>query len=166
MNVSTKGLTEFIDKLDALEKNAQKLMKEALYDGADLLANEIKKGLEALPVYQTKNGKPVWGTPERKLRGVTQTQKDDIIRSFGISHHIAKDGNVYAYIGINGRGYTEGYWRGTNEVPIAVLLRTLESGNSFTEKIPTIRPAINRAKKPALSAMQKSFEGAIKKYSR
>lgn len=164
MNITTKGLDEFIKQLDSLQDNAQKLMKEALYDGAGVLADEIKKGLNALPIASKKNGKPWYGTSDFPIRGVTEKQKEDILKSFGVSRHISKEGSVMAYIGVNGNGYTEGYYHGRNgDLPIALLLRELESGMSWMQKIPTIRPAINRAREPALDAMQKSFDKAIKR---
>ena len=166
MNINVKGMDEFIKKLDKLEKATQGIMKVALYDGADVVADEIKKGLQSLPVYQKRDGSPAWGTPEKPIRGVSQRQKDDIIRSFGVSHHYTKGGSVYAVIGVSGDGYTEGYWKGGNRLPIPVLLRELESGTSFMQKIPTIRPAVNRAKAQATSAMQRSLDKTIKKYSK
>jgi HK97 gp10 family phage protein len=166
MNVTVKGLDDFVKKLDDLEKHAQGLMKVALYDGAKVTADEIKKGLNTLPIYQKADGRPAWGTPDKPIRGVSERQKADILKAFGVSHHYAANGDVYAVIGISGDGYTEGYWKGGNRLPISVLLRELESGTSFMRKIPTIRPAVNRSKKMAVSAMQKSLDKSIKKYSR
>lgn len=167
MNVDVgKGMADVLKGFEALERDTVSMAKETLYDGAGVIADEIKRGYQALPIDQTADGKPRWGTERNPVRGVTERQKADIIAAFGISRHKVDGGTVQATIGADPDGWTQGYFRGGNEVPLSVLLRSLESGTSFMRKEPVVRKAVNRSKKTAVAKMQKTFtQAAIKKLS-
>lgn len=161
----SKDMEQLIKGLDNVQKSTISIARMALYDGAGILADEIRKGLNGLPIYQRKDGRPVWGTEEKPIRGVTERQKADILGGFGVSRHYYDSGGVMVSIGIsNNNGYTDGWWPYGPAflLPTVVLLRTLESGNSFVKKIPVIRPAVNRVRKKAILSMQNKFTKVVK----
>ena len=161
IDMSQKFSTLFED-FDNFEKSTVKMAKIALYWGADTFADEIRKSYNNLPIAQKKNGKMWWGTEDHPVKGVTEKQKKDILNSFGVSQHHVYGEYVEVSIGVNGDGYTEGYYGTDNRLPIPLLLRQLESGTSWMEKHPIIRPAVNRVREHAVKEMQKHFTKAVR----
>lgn len=143
--IKVKGLEELIRKVEEAGRRPEGLVKRALYEGAGLMADEIRGSLLGIPVDNS------FGTPKHKKHGVTATEKVGLIRGLGISKMREEGiGQVALAIGFNGANSD-----GTRNTTV---MRRIESGTSRTQKIPTIRPTKNRARKPALAAMQKQFE--------
>ena len=163
MKIDMSPYLEYIfDNFSNFEKSTVKMAKIALYGGSNIFANEVRKAYINLPIAQKKNGKMWWGTENHPVKGVTEKQKEDILNSFGVSHFWVNDEYVEVAIGVNGDGYTDGYYGFDNRLPIPLLLRNLESGTSWMKKRPIIRPAINRVRAKAVKEMQKSFTKAVR----
>ena len=71
--MSVQGLDEYALRLSNLSKNTEQIVRQAVYEGAGVVADSIKSGLRQIPV---DNGR---GTEDRKLHGVTNRQKADLI---------------------------------------------------------------------------------------
>ena len=146
---------------DELELRLSKLAdpeiaKDVVMSGAQPVADEIRKSIEALPEdkfrYLKKN---------EVFTGVPKQQKQDLLDSLGItSPDIDFDGNTNTKIGFDGYGKlpTKKYPKG---VPNQLLARAVESGSSVRKKTPFIRKAVNKSKKLAEAEMQKKLDEKI-----
>jgi len=146
---------------DELELRLSKLAdpeiaKDVVMSGAQPVADEIRKSIEALPEdkfrYLKKN---------EVFTGVPKQQKQDLLDSLGITPpDIDFDGNTNTKIGFDGYGKipTKKYPKG---VPNQLLARAVESGSSVRKKTPFIRKAVNKSKKLAEAEMQKKLDEKI-----
>lgn len=134
------GLDEMIRKVEAAGKQPEELVKRSLYEGAGLVADNLKAAVGAIPT----GGK----------RQITSEQRAGLQSGIGISHMREENGSVSVVIGFNGQN-PDGHKNTT-------IMRRVESGSSSTEKYPTVRPTARRSKAAAMAAMQKQFEEDIK----
>ena len=148
MGFSVDGLDEFITRISDLENHTDGLFRRCAYEGAKVIADEIKKGLNNLRVVEAR-----WGTSKHPLQGVTEKQKADLIKSMGVSRIQTANGVTTVSVGFHGYGSepTKQYPKG---IPNRLLIQEVESGTSFMRKQPVVRSAINRAKKSLDSAIQ------------
>lgn len=141
------GLTELIKKAEQLGKKPTGYVKRSLYVGAGLVADAIKGAVGGLPVSGP-------GNIGHKQKGVTAVEKAGLMSGIGISHMKVGDDSVEVVIGFN---HTN-----ADGVKNTTTMRRVESGTSIRQKIPTVRPAVNRTKAAAFSAMQRQFEKDLK----
>jgi len=166
MELDTSGLDGVIKMMDKLGASTEGIYKAALYKGAEVIADEIRKNLDAIPVAERSNGDIPWVKSGQLLRGITSRQKADIIEAFGVSKHRVEGAAVVTTVGFNTtkKGYTQGYFRGRKDaLPIPLLLRSIESGCSFRQKIPVIRPAVQSKETEAVKAMETEAKRIISK---
>jgi len=146
---------------DGLELQLSKLAdpelaKDVVMAGAQPVADEIRKSIEALPedkFRRLKKGEVFIGVPRQ--------QKQDLLDSLGIAPpDVDYDGNTNTKIGFDGYGKipTKKYPKG---VPNQLLARAVESGSSVRKKTPFIRKAVNKSKKLAEAEMQKKLDEKI-----
>lgn len=142
-----KGLDEYLSKLGNLLNDAPKAVGEATYEGANIVANEIKKNIEALPTDERK------GTATDKLKGMKAVQKVGLLNSLGIAKHRVDNGYYNVKIGFDGY----------NKLgqPNAMVARTFEGGNSFTKKTPFVAPAVRATRELAEKKMQQVIDKRI-----
>lgn len=145
------SVDNFIKDLDARTKEFRLLVGPALYDGAGILADQLRQNIEALPE-RSRNAKK--GAP---LRGVTPQQKQALLDHMGIARMRNDDGTYNIKIGFQGYDddRTKAYPKGH---PVSMIARSVESGTSFLQKTPFIRPAANKAKALAEEAMRRKLE--------
>lgn len=152
-----KGLQDYELKISRVFKDTEKVCGRATYAGAKIVADEMKKSIEALPIV---NG---YGTAEKPLPGgVTAVQKRGLIDGFGISGLQNDNGfhNVKLgfddYNGTRTKTYPQGQ-------PNALVARGVESGTSWKQKHPFVRPAVNRSRKRAEAAMAEALDKEVEK---
>lgn len=156
------GTDEIFNVLREVETCIDDISKMALYDGAKILADEIKSNLKALPT----------DDPDRKLRdgsqytSLTTHEKEHLLKGFGISkiQGNSVEGNDVA-VGFGGYGdfKTKKYPKG---VPNQLIARSVESGSSVRQKHPFVRPAINKVKREVVKKMGETIELEIKKITK
>ena len=158
--IDFKGIDEYSKKLEILFKDTEKVVREAVYEGAAVVADEIKAGLKGLPIEEGKNGLPPVGTAEHKLSGVSRRQKSDLIDSFGLAPIENDGGYIQTNAGVDGYGSipTKKY---PNGVPNAMLMRSIESGTTFRDKNPVFRKAVNRSRKQCEEKMAETIDQKI-----
>ena len=145
------SVDNFIKDIDSRSKDFQNMAGKALYQGAAIIADELRKNIEALPE-RNRSGKK-----GEMLRGVTPQQKQAMLSHMGITKMMNKDGTYDLKIGFQGydddktKSYPNGH-------PISMIARSVESGTSFLQKTPFIRPTSQKAKGPAEEAMKKEIE--------
>ena len=129
------------------------LAKDVVMAGAQPVADEIRKSIEALPEDKFR-----YLNKGEVFTGVPKQQKQDLLDSLGITPpDIDFDGNTNTKIGFDGYGKlpTKKYPKG---VPNQLLARAVESGSSVRKKTPFIRKAVNKSKKLAEAEMQKKLD--------
>lgn len=156
MKVNITGFDAVQRAFADLERNLTGAVNSALFDGAKIAADEVKAGLQALPVQEDKNGNPPWQASGHQLTGITSAQKEDLINSMGIAAFKNRGGTVSTSIGFD--GYGRSTWKGGQPLPNQVLMREVESGTSWMQKHPVIRPAVTRTKDAIKAAMEKKFK--------
>ena len=145
------SVDNFIKDIDARSKDFEKMAGAAIYKGAAILADQLRANIEALPE------RPRSSKKGEMVKGVTKQQKQALLDHMGISKMQNVDGTYDIKIGFEGydNDKTKSY---PNGHPISMIARSVESGTSFLQKTPFIRPASQKAKGPAEQAMKKEIE--------
>lgn len=140
-----------------IEKGLPEIAKRAVYKGAEVIANQVKKELDNLPIDNRRAG-----NEKKKLQGVSRMQKEDLRHSMGISKIREESGNYDASVGFDGYGSipSKKYPQG---LPNQLLVRSVESGTSFRRKIPFMRRASAAAREKAQDAMQMEILSSLKR---
>ena len=150
---SLKVGEEYLLKLSRLERNADRMIKQAVYQGAKVVADAIKSGAESLPEERfRKLG------PGELFSGVTPEEKEAIVEGFGLSdmERSAQGWNTKAgFAGYVTRQKTKKYPKGT---PVPMLVRSIESGSSVRRKFPFVRRAVNSSQNQAVKAMEATID--------
>lgn len=146
------GLQEFGAVLQKLDAKTEGVLKMAVYDGAHVVFEEVKRQIQALPTNDTTG----------KHRDITPAQKAGLLSGLYGSRIQADDGNVYEYIGFTGYNSvrTKKHPKGQPNILIA---RSVESGATYMNKRPFINKAKNASKSKALEATKRTFEREVKK---
>lgn len=130
------GIDMYIDQMQKLGNRATGVMKVGTYDGAAIIADEVKSRLRAAIKHPDES-------------------TGDLENSMFLATMVNENGYVYTEVGF------AGYDR--NGVPNMIKARAMESGTSKQKKTPFIRPAFNAAKEKCMAAMQKTVDEEIKK---
>ena len=146
----------YISKLKTLYQATDEHIGKAVYAGADVIADAIKENLKNLPTDEgyVKEGK--------KLKGIKKIQKIGLINSFGITRIRNDEGLKNVKTGFDGYNLlkTKKYPQGQ---PNAMIARTVEAGNSFTQKHPFVSPAIRANKEAAERKMAQVIDTEVLK---
>lgn len=157
LKIDISGMEEYRAALRRLAAaDMEKVAEKAVKAGADIVADAIRAGIEALPT------EPYRHLQEgERFTGISKEQKKDLEDSFGVTP-IKKD----RYGGINAKAGFDGYGSYPSKkypggLPNQLLARAIESGSSVRVKHPFVRPAFRRTKKQAERAMEKVIDEAI-----
>lgn len=151
------GLDDYaqsLAKLSALTE-VERVMKGAVFAGAEVVADAIRAEIDALPV-----GSEEHGTIENKIRTITRAQKTGLQNGFGLSKMQSSDQTWHTKAGFNGYNstVTKHY---PNGQPNSMIAASLENGASFREKNPFITRALRKSRQKALEAMEASADATI-----
>ena len=133
----------------------------AIYEGAKIIADEVKSNLDSLNVttdelamLKAKKGEPTY---------ITQRAKEGLIKSFGVTPMSQDDSGIYnvklgfdGYNDVKTKKWTKGQ-------PNQLIARACESGSSAMIKQPFFREAVQKTKKKAESRMAEVLDEKIKK---
>lgn len=144
------GMKEISETLSKLEEKAPKAASKALYEGAGIMAAEIRKsaeGIKTAPFKYAGSGKTRLPSPEEKA----------IVTAAGAGiARFNKDGTeVDTSVGFRNAGYAD---LDGKKKPIPLIVNSINSGTSFMTKQPFIRKAANSGGKKAMEAMKKVIE--------
>lgn len=147
-----KGLDEYLQKLGNLEFKCPEALGRATFEGAKIVADQIRANIEAMPVAENKSGKG--------RRNPTQAEKDGLLAGLGIAKHRIEGGYYNVKIGMDGYNsdVTKKYPKGK---PNAMIARSIESGTTFTARIPFISRAVSATKAAAEAAMKAEVDKVI-----
>lgn len=152
--MTIKGIDEYALKLSKLGEASVEISKKVVMAGANPVADEIRKNLEA----NIRDPAPVGKSGNRMVKRNYGKSTGDLLDALGIAPPaVDRLGNTNTKIGF------EGYDK--NGIPNALKARAMESGTSKLKKRPFIRPALNKTKKKAIDEMGKKLEYEIKIYA-
>ena len=158
--ITFPGLNDYELMISRLSKGVDDIAGKAIYAGAGIVADAIKENIKALPIVRG------YGTTESPLPGgVTAPQKAGLIDGMGISPMQDDGGYLNVKIGFDGYNATktEKYPQGQ---PNQLVARGVESGTSWKQKKPFIRPAINASKSRAEAEMARILDQEIEKITK
>lgn len=153
-----KGLDNYIAYLQSIEAVTDEMIGEAVYDMAKVVADKVRANIEALPAVSNEANIATYREGYSRL---SEPEKQGLMDGFGVSP--LQDDSGYRNVKLGFDGYnsvkTKKYPQGQ---PNALIARVTESGSSYREKTPFIRPAVNAARKPAEKAGQAKIDEKIK----
>lgn len=158
--ITFPGLSDYELMISKLSKDVDDIAGKAIYAGAGIVADAIKENIKALPIVRG------YGTEKDPLPGgVTAPQKAGLIDGMGISPMQSDAGYLNVKIGFDGYNATktEKYPQGQ---PNQLVARGVESGTSWKQKKPFIRPAINASKSRAEAEMARILDQEIEKITK
>lgn len=160
-----KAGEEFAMKLSKLAAKTDEVAVSAVKRGAGILTDEVRARLNALPedFQEDPNAPYRYLRPGEKFSGIPPSQKEDLLEALGHTPVDVDDkGDYNAKVGFDGYGSqpTEKYPKG---VPNQLVARAIESGSSVREKRPFVAPAVRRARKRAVEAMQSVIDEEYEK---
>ena len=156
MTVKVNGLETISMMLQDLGDKAQGIASRGLFEGAGIMADEIRKeaaGIRTGP-----------GASRESARYATQEEKQIVMNAAAGIAKFKKNGTeVDTSIGFRNAGYAE---INGKRVPIPKIVNAINSGTSFMHKQPFVRKAANRAKERASEAIRASIEADLNKITK
>jgi len=152
---------EFTLKLKKLGDEFEKVTKKAIFAGAEVIADQVKQNLIALPEGNARKLKK-----GERFKYVPSQQKKALIDSFGISKmSYDKSGILNVKFGFAGYGKykSKKYPQG---LPNDLLARSVESGSSVRNKTPFFRKAVNARKAEAQRKMEEIINRELNKITK
>lgn len=130
------GLEEYTKKLQKLAapKEYRAMIKQAVYVGAGIVADEVRRRLE---------------------RHNSDGGENELLGSMYLAQMEEDDGYIYTELGFGGYD--------SKGVPNILKMRALESGTQKQRKTPVIRPAIRAKQRRAVEAMSEKLDELIQK---
>ena len=171
------GTDELLRKMDKLPEKAAKIAAEALFEGADVMADAVSRAVQGIATeefHYARGGETRMPSPEEKAivqaqqRGVSKFKNNGTVIStnVGISSkgyskitwNHAKSGTRTKYkVGAGGKASQTklhtGKSSGDSAKPVAVIINSIEHGTSFMKKQPFMRKAIQQTKGAAMAAI-------------
>lgn len=147
-SIKLEGLDDLYAKLKTLGDGSaiEKAQKHAVYEGMNVIKQEVEAQIRALPVQEG------FVESDKLPRNViTKAEKRELIKHLGISNMETKDGTVNNSVSFNGYTSikTEKY---PNGLPAVLIARSINSGSSVRQKHPFMRQARAAAKSKAIQA--------------
>ena len=143
--IQFKGINEYARAMQRVYVRSSDIIGKAIYEGAAVIADGVKDELRKLPVDES------YGSPEKKVDGVTKRQKADLI-----------DGYLNVKLGFDGYGRTKTkkYPKG---VPNQLIARSVNTGTSFRKRNPFMDRAVRAKRKLAEKKMMETMDEGMKK---
>ena len=125
-----KGLDEYLQKLQRVEKNTPEIVGKVVYGMADIVADAVREEINALPAEPDVEALKAWSKGERAP--LTIKEKKGLQESFGITKMLEEDGYYHVKLGFDGYNdiKTKKYPKGQPNVLVA---RAIESGSSIRD---------------------------------
>lgn len=159
--MTVRGVQEYALKLSKLGRAGEAVAGKAIYEAAGIVADRIKANIEALPAVPDVENLKAYQSGEKSQLSITQ--KKGLIESFGITK-MELDGKGYYNVKLGFDGYnnikTKKY---PNGQPNQLIARVVESGSTYMDKKPFVRPAVTATKKDAIAAMQRIIDNEVRR---
>lgn len=148
MSLVASGFDELNEGFKKLITNSEGTMKKCVYDGAGVVADEMKKRVKSLKTNSSGN---------KGKRYPYEYEKNVLVDNLGIAKISSKNS-------INTKVGFDGYYKNKsgNDRPVQLLANGINAGTSFLKKQPFINQTTNSAKNKCIEAMQKQLDKSIK----
>lgn len=146
-----EGMADISEMLTKLGEKAQGVAGKGLYEGAGVMADEIRNG--AAGIKSEKFHYAVFIT-----RDPSHEEKAAIQDSVGIAKFQKNGSEVNTSIGYSNAGYAE---IAGKRKPIPLIANAINSGTSFLKKQPFVRKAASSGAKKAEAAICAKIESEI-----
>jgi len=146
------GMTEISALLEKMEQQATGIASQALYDGAGIMAEEIRKSAESIktaPFQYAREGTRLPSPEEKEIV---------LAAGAGIAKFNKNGTEVDTSVGYSSSGYAE---LNGKVKPVPLIVNAINSGTSFMQKQPFIRKAKNSGSPKAMAAMKNKIEEAF-----
>ena len=155
MTMIPEGVDEITKMLNSLGENADRAASSGLYDGAAVMADEVKSHARAIRSVKFHYAK----FPPKVMRDVSHEEKEAVQNGVGIARFEHTTGNVMTSVGY---GRTAGYAMiAGRKKAIPMIANAINSGTSFLRKQPFFRHAVLTGTRPASEAIQKTIEDKL-----
>ena len=155
--LNVDGMAEISDLLSRMEEGAPGVAAQALYEGAGVMAEEVRKSADGIKTAPFK-----WASKRRNEMRLPSPEEKAIVQSAGVG--IAKfDKNgteVDTSVGYRNAGYAQ--LKGKT-VPIPKIVNAINSGTSFMNRQPFVRKASHSGGQRAMNEMKATIEEAFEK---
>lgn len=157
------GLDKYVEELNNLAKNTSQVLGKSIYVGAGIVADEVRKNIEKIPVSNSSRR----GTQSDPIDTITSAQKTGLLQGFGISGMVTRDGITNVKLGFEGYNSqvattsVKAKWTDKRQANI-MIARSVEGGTSFRRKHPFVAPAVRATRKEAEAAMAEQLDKEIK----
>lgn len=158
--VEMKGMSQYIKQLENVAWASKEVCRAAVYAGADVVADEMKREIQALD--RVTDAEAMSAYREGRPTKISVSQKIGLVKSLGIAPIADKYGVVSTKIGFDGYNDVKTE-RWPNGQPNALIARACESGSSAMIKQPFVRPTVKRLEKTALEAMKQAADKELEK---
>lgn len=154
------GLKEYELKLSKLAGNTREIAENAIYEGAKIVADEVKTNLNALNATTQKLA--IRAYTNKVPTYITEEAKQGLIDSFGVTKVREENGYYDVKLGFDGynKVVTKKYPKGQ---PNNMIARACESGSTSMIKQPFMREAVSSSKGRAEAKMAEILDKEIKK---
>ena len=145
------GMAEISETLSKLEERAPAVAAKALYEGAGIMADEVKKSADSIQTAPFK-----WASSSGETRLPSPEEKEIVQKaSAGIAKFDKNGTEVQTSVGFRNAGYAQ--LKGKT-VPIPKIVNAINSGTSFMKKQPFVRKAATAGGQRAIAAMKEVIE--------
>ena len=158
--IEMQGMDAYLAELRRLGENTAPVCEAAVYAGAKVVADEIKREIQSLRVVSDKHALAAW--QKRVPTLISYTQKKGLLESFGVAPIQNRFGVFSTKCGFDGYNEIQTE-RWPNGQPNQLIARACESGSSAMLKQPFVRVAEKRVKQAALLAMEMAADKELKK---
>lgn len=154
--MTVKGLREVENMLDTIASSSGEIASKGLYDGAGVVADAVKSAVDTIPVSNT------YGTEDVKKRGISADERMGLKEAVGIAPHQESGAKVHTSVGFDGYvgNTTRKYPKGK---PAAMIARSVERGTSFMYATPFVKPTVQKCRRTAQAAIEKTVREEIQK---
>ena len=149
--MKSEGFEQISKMLNSLGENAQKVASKGLYEGAGVMAAEIKEGagkINTAPfhyaVFVTREPSP--------------EEKEIVQKGMGIAKFKKNGADVNTSVGYGNAGYAT---LAGKQKPIPLIANAINSGTSFMKKQPFFRRAVVQGTAKAEEAIVAKIEAEI-----
>lgn len=157
------GFDTVFSMLAQLGQAGEAIEKEAIYEGAKIMADALKEEIRAMPAVPESENLKAYKTGGKSRLSIKQ--KEGLLNAMGIAP-ISADGDILnTKVGFDGYNSikTKKY---PNGQPNQLIARVVESGSSYMDKRPFIRKTLNKYRAEVQEKMRETAIRGIDRITR
>ena len=152
-----EGMSEYIAYLQSIASVTDEAIGAGVYAMAEVVADKVRANIQALP---TVSNEANIATYRQRYSRLSDPEKQGLLDGFGVSP--MQDDGGYKNVKLGFEGYnsvkTKKY---PNGQPNVLIARVTESGSSYRQKTPFVRPAVNASRKEALEKGREAVDRVL-----